>query len=119
MDRSEAGRKGGRETLRRYTVAHYRELGKKGIRATAARWFGGSIAEAMAWLRKRGVEFQIDRGTNAQLEQRLAQGAAIASVELPIILDPDDDPGLVAATPAPPWRDRVPAEEEREIDLPF
>lgn len=119
MDRSEAGRKGGQETLRRYTAAHFRELGKKGIRATAARWFGGSVAEAMSWLRKRGTEFQIDRGTDEQLERRLADGEASTAVELPVILDPDDDCSL--AEPAPSWRDRVRAaeQEDREIDLPF
>jgi hypothetical protein len=37
MSRQDAGRKGGKETLKRYGRSWMQELGKRGIRATARR----------------------------------------------------------------------------------
>src|SRR4051812_15947791 len=98
MDRGSAG---GRETLKRYGVQHFKELGKRGIRATADRYFGGSIADCMEWLRRRGYEFRIAQGVDQQLQARLDAGEGIASVELPVICEPDHDPSY--------WRDKVKA----------
>ena len=110
MDRGSAG---GRETLKRYGVQHFKELGKRGIRATANKYFGGSIADCMDWLRRRGYEHKIAQGVDEQLQARLSAGEAITSIELPVICEPDADPSY--------WRDRVTASrrEQEEIDLPF
>ena len=53
MSRQEAGRKGGKETLKRYGREWMRELGKRGLRATANKYFAGSVAECMAFLVRR------------------------------------------------------------------
>jgi hypothetical protein len=57
MSRQEAGSKGGRETLKRYGRAWMKELGKRGLRATANKYFAGSVAECVrrvaAWFDSR------------------------------------------------------------------
>ena len=60
-----------------------KELGKRGIQATADKYFGGSIAECMSYLRRKGAELQI---------AALADNEGIRCVELPVLLDPDLDP---------------------------
>ena len=96
MSPQEAGSQGGRETLRRYGRSYMKELGKRGLRATANKYFAGSIAECMSYLRKRAAELQV---------AGLADNAAAACVEVPIILDPDADPFF--DEPSPSWQDRV------------
>jgi hypothetical protein len=93
------GRRGGKATLARYGKAHMVALGKAGVRAMAARHFGGDIREAMKWLRSRGLERAIDRGVDVQLDRALASGAEVASVELPWFdddLDPSDEDGFLS-----------------------
>src|SRR5215472_10649188 len=113
MDRSESGRKGGKETFKRYGVKHFRELGRRGIRSLADRYFQGSIADAMTWLRQRAIEIGLARGVQEKLEKQIANGARTASEELPVILSPDDDISY--------WRDlaRTSKEAQKEIDVPF
>ena len=96
MSKQEAGSKGGRETLRRYGRPWMKELGRRGLRATAAKYFGGSVAECMAYLRKKGAELQI---------VALAEKEGVACVEVPVLLHPDDDPFF--DEPAASWRERV------------
>lgn len=96
MSRQEAGRKGGKETLRRYGRSWMRELGKRGIQATANNYFGGSIAKCMSYLRKKAAELQI---------AALADQEGLACVELPVLLDPDADPFF--AEPVPSWQQRL------------
>jgi hypothetical protein len=96
MSRQQAGSKGGKETLKRYGRSWMQEIGKRGIRATAAKHFGGSIAECMAYLRKKGAELQI---------AALADNEGMTCVEVPILLDPDYDPFF--DDPAPSWQQRV------------
>ena len=59
MSRQEAGSKGGKETLKRYGRSWMQELGKRGLRATANKYFAGSLAECMSYLRKKAGELQI------------------------------------------------------------
>lgn len=96
MSREEAGRKGGKETVRRYGRSWMRQLGKRGIQATAAKHFGGSIAECMSYLRKKAAELQI---------AALADEEGMTCVEMPILLDPDADPFF--AEPVPSWQQRL------------
>jgi hypothetical protein len=53
MSRQEAGSKGGKETLKRYGRSWMQELGKRGLLATANKYFAGSVSECMSYLRKR------------------------------------------------------------------
>jgi hypothetical protein len=96
MSRQQAGSKGGRETLRRYGRSWMKEIGKRGIRATADKHFGGSIAACMAYLRQKGAELQITA---------LADSEGMTCVEVPILLDPDFDPFF--DDPTPTWQQRL------------
>lgn len=96
MSRQEAGRKGGKETLRRYGRSWMQELGKRGLRATANKYFAGSVSECMSYLRKKGAERQI---------VALADQEGMECVEVPILLDPDDDPFF--EEPISTWQDRL------------
>jgi hypothetical protein len=96
LSRQEAGRKGGKETVRRHGRSWMKELGKRGLRATANKYFGGSIAECMSYLRKKGAELQI---------AALADEEGMSCVEVPILLDPDDDPFF--QEPARTWQERT------------
>ena len=96
MSPQEAGSKGGTETLRGYGRDYMKELGKRGLRATANKYFAGSVAECMSYLRKKAAELQV---------ATLADNAAAPCVEVPIFLDPDADPFF--DDPSPRWQDRV------------
>lgn len=78
----ERGRLGNRAAIEK-NPQHQSEAGKSGIRALAARYFGGSIDEAMAFLRRRSHEAAIEALAGERLKAELAAGAAIASIELP------------------------------------
>ena len=73
-----------------------KELGKRGIRATADKYFGGSIAECMSYLRKKAAELQI---------AALADNDGRTCVEVPVLLDPDYDPFF--DEPVPTWQNRI------------
>lgn len=107
MDREAAGSKGGRTTFERHGREHFRELGRRGIRATAAKYFNGSIGDAMEYLRKKGYEFRMSR--MAEQDER-------ACIELPVVMDPEDDPFFEDT--GREWRTRV-EESRQDIELPF
>jgi hypothetical protein len=96
MSRQEAGSKGGKETLKRYGRAYMKEIGQRGLRATANKYFAGSISECMSYLRKKAAELQI---------AALADQESMACVEVPILLDPDDDPFF--HDPPATWKQRL------------
>ncbi len=96
MSKQEAGSKGGKETLKRYGRSWMKELGKRGLRATANKYFAGSVAECMSYLRKKAVELQI---------AALADQEGMTCVELPILLEPDADPFF--EEPAPTWQEHL------------
>lgn len=96
MSRQEAGRKGGKETLKRYGRAWMKELGKRGLLATANKYFGGSVAECMSFLRKKAAELQV---------AALAEEEGMTCVEVPILLDPDADPFF--EEPVSAWQERL------------
>jgi hypothetical protein len=96
MSKEEAGSKGGKETLKRYGRAWMQELGKRGLRATANKYFAGSVSECMSYLRKKAGELQI---------AALADEEGMSCVEVPILLDPDADPYF--DEPAATWQERL------------
>jgi hypothetical protein len=96
MSRQEAGSKGGKETLKRYGRSWMQELGKRGLRATANKYFAGSVTECMSYLRKKAAELQI---------AALADEEGMSCVEVPILLDPDTDPYF--EEPAATWQERL------------
>jgi hypothetical protein len=96
MSRQEAGSKCGKETLKRYGRPYMKELGKRGLRATANKYFAGSISECMSYLRKKAAELQI---------AALVDQEGMTCVEVPILLDPDADPFF--EEPVPTWQERL------------
>jgi general stress protein YciG len=91
MDRGAAGSKGGRTTFERYGKEHFREIGKRGFQATVNRHYGGDAQEYLRVQRKRAVEHGLAGFVDRLMQERLDQGVRITSVELPVILEPDDD----------------------------
>ena len=110
MDKSEAGRRGN-QAAREKNPDHQRDAGKRGIRGLAARYFDGSIGDAMEWLRSRRSELQVMRGVEEKQATELAAGKEITCTELPIFCDPDRDPSF--------WRDKITAEHAAEMETPF
>lgn len=90
MDRGAAGAKGGRSTFRRYGKAYMAQIGRKGYEATLARHFQSDEAGFRRWLHGRAAEAQMDSFVTRELNRRLDNGERIASMELPIIEDPDE-----------------------------
>ena len=86
------GREGGIATFLKHGREHMAALGRKGYMVTCARWFGGDRAEMNGWLRKQAAERQIERLVSAKLDARIANGEKCVCEELPVILEPGDDP---------------------------
>jgi hypothetical protein len=102
MSRQEAGSKGRKETLQRYGRLWMKELGQRGVRATANKYFGGSIAACMSYLCRKAAELRI---------AALAENEAMTCIEVPILLDTDFDPFFAA--PLPTWQDRMARDKAR------
>ena len=94
----ERGRLGYRAAVEK-NPDHQSLAGKKGIRGLADRYFQGSVDDAMAWLRSRQCEYAIEALVAQKQAAMLANGREIVVEELPVLLDPDDDPSY--------WRDQV------------
>ena len=103
MDSRTAGSKGGLATLEKHGRSWMSEIGKRGLAATAERYFAGDVSACMEWLRLRAAEKQIAGGIDSKLQAELDMGKAIACEEVPVLLEPGDDPSY--------WRDRVRAGE--------
>jgi hypothetical protein len=93
MNKQEAGRKGGTNTLRRYGKEHFRQIGKRGFLSFVNRYLSGNGSEAMAYLRKKWAELQL---------VRLADQEGQTCIETPVLLEPDDDVFF-----EPSWQERV------------
>lgn len=96
ISRQEARSKGGRETVKRYSRPYMKELGKRGLRATANKSLAGSISQCMSYLRKKAAELQI---------AALAYQEGMTCVEVPIMLDPDANPFFDGSVPS--WQKRL------------
>lgn len=101
----------GNQAAREKNPDHQRDAGKKGIRALAARYFDGSIGEAMSWLRSRRTELQVIQGLEEKQAAELASGKDITCTEFPVFCDPDSDPSY--------WRDKVRSGQQASFELPF
>jgi hypothetical protein len=99
------GREGGIATFLKHGRKHMAAIGRKGYMATCARWFGGDEAEMNRWLHKQAAERQIERMVSAKLDTRAANGEACVCEELPVVLEPADDP-FFNETPLQ-WAERV------------
>jgi hypothetical protein len=94
------GAAGGKALFQKRGKAWMQAIGRRGFDALVNRYFGGDRSEAIRWLHARAAEAQIDR----LLKEQDAAGQGIACTEVPVILDPDDDPFF--DEPAT-WRERV------------
>jgi hypothetical protein len=99
------GREGGMATFLKHGRKHMAAIGRKGYVATCARWFGGDEAEMNHWLHKQAAERQIERMVSAKLAAESADVEACVCEELPVILEPADDP-FFNETPLQ-WAERV------------
>lgn len=66
-------------------------IGARGFQSFTDRYFQGDREQAASWLRLRAHEKRINGFVDAELQRRLDNGAKIASMELPVVMDPDDD----------------------------
>jgi hypothetical protein len=86
------GSAGGRETLRRHGVEHFRELGRRGFQSFTDRYFSGDREAAMSWVRLRAYERQAETFAERELARRIENGEKTACVELPVYSTEDDVP---------------------------
>jgi hypothetical protein len=91
MDRSGSS-KGGKQTLANHGKEHFREIGARGFATTVARHYGGDAAEYLHVQRKRAAEHGVAGFVDRLMKERLDQGEETVCVELPVILEPDDEP---------------------------
>ncbi|SIN88155.1 hypothetical protein SAMN05444166_1420 [Singulisphaera sp. GP187] len=67
------------------------EIGKRGFRATVDRYFDGDSAAYLRVQRARAWEHGVGGFVDRVLQERLDKGERIASVELPVVCDPEED----------------------------
>lgn len=89
-DRTEIGRRGN-AAARAADPDHQSKAGKAAIQSVAAKYANGSIDDWMAYLRSRQTTYQLDQAADQQNAKMLANGREIASVELPVVCEPEDD----------------------------
>ena len=82
MDR--AGSAGGRATLAKHGREWMAEIGRRGFTSFCNRWFDGDREAAGTWLRARAAEHTPHTHAERVLQERMAAGEKVASVELPI-----------------------------------
>ena len=68
------------------------EIGRKGFASLVANRFQGDRQGAIDWLHLRSHEARLESFVDRELARRLDQGEQIVSMEIPVILDPDDEP---------------------------
>ena len=91
MDRKEAGKKGGNETAQRHGHPHMAEIGKKGFATTVARHWQGDKDGYLKHQRDRAWEKVVGGFVDRLLKEQLDAGQEIASVEFPVVMEPDKD----------------------------
>jgi hypothetical protein len=91
MDRGAAGSKGGKQTVAKHGREHMAEIGAIGFAATVNRHYGGDAAEYLRVQRRRAAEHGVAGFVDRLMKERLDQGEQTVCVELPVLLDPDDD----------------------------
>jgi hypothetical protein len=96
------GAEGGKALYHKRGKAWMREIGRRGFASLVNRHFGGDRSEAIRWLHAHAAESQVAR----LLEDQDTAGSGVPCTEIPIFLDPDNDPFF--DEPAT-WRERVQA----------
>jgi hypothetical protein len=94
------GTEGGKVLYHKRGKAWMREIGRRGFAALVNRHFGGDRDEAIRWLHAHAAESQVAH----LLTDQDAAGKGVRCTEIPIFLDPDNDPFF--DEPAT-WRERV------------
>lgn len=84
------GSAGGRATLAKHGVEHFRELGRKGFQSFTDRYFQGDREQATDWLRTRAHERRIDGFVDRELARRLENGEKVVCEEMVCFSDADD-----------------------------
>ena len=92
MERGRPGSAGGKATLERHGVDHFREIGRKGFQAFTDRYFAGDRQQAGDWLRTRAHEKRLDGFVDREMTRRLEQGEEQVCMELPILSEADEVP---------------------------
>jgi hypothetical protein len=67
-------------------------IGAKGFAALVASKFQGDRQGCIDWLHAKAHEKMIEGFADRELARRLDQGQRIASIELPVLSDPDEIP---------------------------
>lgn len=83
------GSAGGRAVVERLGKEHMAEIGRRGFESFTSRYFQGDRQQATDWLRERAHERKIDSFADRELKRRLENGADVASMELPVLSEPD------------------------------
>lgn len=78
--------------MKAHGTAHMKAIGQRGFETTVNRHFGGSKAEYIKFLHGRASELGVGGFVDRELQRRLDQGEQIASMEIPILSDAEDDP---------------------------
>ncbi len=86
------GSAGGRATLEKHGVEHFRELGRKGFQSFTDRYFSGDRQQAGDWLRTRAHEKRLDSFVEKELARRLENGEKVVCEEIPCFSEPDEVP---------------------------
>jgi hypothetical protein len=89
MDRGSAG---GRESLRRHGVEHFREIGRKGFRSFTDRYFQADRQQAGDWLRTRAHEKRLWSFVERELARRLENGEKVVCEEMTCFSEADEVP---------------------------
>jgi hypothetical protein len=85
------GAAGGRATVKKHGKAHMAAIGAKSFAATVARHYAGDREEYLRAQRAKAAEYGVSGFVDRLLREELAEGKRIASRELPVFSDPDDD----------------------------
>ncbi len=94
------GAEGGKALYQQRGSAWMRELGRRGFASLVNRHFGGDRSEAIRWLHAHAAESQVAR----LLDEEHATTDGLHCTEIPVFLDPDNDPFFTESTS---WQERV------------
>jgi hypothetical protein len=85
------GSAGGRACVERHGKQYMAEIGRKGFASLVASKFQGDRQGCIDWLHARAHEKMIEGFADRELARMLDQGEQIASIDLPVISEPDEE----------------------------
>jgi hypothetical protein len=94
------GSQGGKALYHKRGKAWMRELGRRGFASLVNRHFGGNRSDAIRWLHAHAAESHVAQ----LLDEEHAAVNGIHCTEIPVFLDPDNDPFFTEPTS---WRQRL------------